>query len=153
MLSNQLLNSRSKTNILTDLRSCCTKNEGPWRASWCTLPAYPRETSWKLNMLLFTTSLLCVAVISTIAQRNLEKEGAYSGLHGYYHQRKLDRNPEAELRNRPWRNAVHWLAPHGFLICFLKQPETICPGVVPPPNGLGPLTLPIVLINARPSGA
>lgn len=41
------------------------------------------------------------------------------------------RNSRQDLRQRPWRNTVHWFVSHGSFRELLIQPRTTCPGMVP----------------------
>ena len=40
-----------------------------------------------------------------------------------------------ELMQRSWRDAAHWLAPHGLSTYFLIEPRTTSPGMAPPTTG------------------
>jgi hypothetical protein len=46
---------------------------------------------------------------------------------------------EQELKQRPWRDVLYWLASSGLLSLLSYKPKTTSPGMVPPTTGLSPL--------------
>ena len=59
------------------------------------------------------------------------------------HQRKsgleLKQVRKQELKQKPWRNVLYWLASPGLLSLLSYRTKTISPEVVPPKRGLFPL--------------
>lgn len=100
--------------------SCLTGSScgyrAPCKTGWC---GYCLNPFWSLPIFVF------IAVINTIPECNVRRKGMAPP----FNSRVTEVGQEQ--KQRPWRNAVYWLALSG-LICCLSHPRTIWPGMVFP---------------------